>query len=81
MPVNLTLKTVPDEVHVRLKAAASANHRSLNSEIIARLEAQVMPRRSTVAEQLASIRALRQRLPAGSFDHDEIDRLRREGRS
>jgi len=36
MPTNLTLKGVPDEVYERLKTSAGINHRSLNSEIIAR---------------------------------------------
>jgi plasmid stability protein len=80
MPTNLTLKGVPDEVYERLKTSASVNHRSLNSEIIARLEAQVLPRR-TASEQLAAIRATRSRLTQTTFDHDVIDRAKREGRA
>ena len=80
MPTNLTLKGVPDEVYDRLKTSASVNHRSLNSEIIARLEAQVLPRR-TAAEQLAAIRAARARLAKQDFDHDAIDAAKREGRA
>lgn len=80
MPTNLTLKGVPDEVHERLKSSAAANHRSLNSEIIARLEAQVLPRRSA-SEQLAAIRAARARLTADAYDHDVIDAAKREGRA
>lgn len=80
MPTNLTLKGVPDEVYDRLKTSASVNHRSLNSEIIARLEAQVLPRR-TAAEQLAAIRAARARLTKQDFDHDAIDAAKREGRA
>ncbi|MFN7740077.1 MAG: Arc family DNA-binding protein [Cyanobacteriota bacterium] len=48
----------------RLKTSASINHRSLNSEIIARLEAQVLPGRSAT-EKLASIRETRNRLDQG----------------
>lgn len=80
MPTNLTLKGVPDEVYERLKTSATVNHRSLNSEIIARLEAQVLPRRSA-AEQLAAIRATRDRLSRVAFDHDVIDQAKREGRA
>ncbi len=80
MPTNLTLKGVPDEVYERLKVSASVNHRSLNSEIIARLEAQVLPRRSA-AEQLAAIRATRGRLTRAEFDHEVVDRAKREGRT
>jgi plasmid stability protein len=81
MPTNLTLKGIPDEVHERLKQSAAVNHRSLNSEIIARLEAQVMTRRATAQDHLAAIRAIRDRLPKAAFDHADIDRLKREGRS
>jgi plasmid stability protein len=80
MPTNLTLKGVPDAVYERLKTSAAANHRSLNSEIIARLEAQVLPRRSAT-EQLAAIRAARARLSKESFDHDIVDAAKREGRA
>jgi hypothetical protein len=57
-------KCVPGEVNQRLKTSASINHRSLNSEIIARLEAQVLPGRSAT-EKLASIRETRNRLDQG----------------
>ena len=80
MPTNLTLKGVPDEVYKRLKISATVNHRSLNSEIIARLEAQVLPRRSAT-EQLATIRAARARLTRDAFDHDVVDAAKREGRA
>ncbi len=80
MPTNLTLKGVPDEVYERLKTSATVNHRSLNSEIIARLEAQVLPRRSAT-EQLAAIRSARARLTRDDFDHDVIDAAKREGRA
>ena len=81
MPANLTLKGVPDEVYERLKQSATVNHRSLNSEIIARLEAQVLPRRTSAQEHLIAIRATRDRLNKAAFDHADIDRLKREGRS
>jgi len=67
-------------VNQRLKTSASINHRSLNSEIIARLEAQVLPRRYAT-EQLAAIRATRNRLTKARFDHDLIDRSKSEGRA
>jgi len=40
----------------------------------------VLPRRSAT-EQLAAIRATRNRLTKASFDHDLIDRSKREGRA
>ena len=81
MPTNRTLKSVPDEVYERLKQSATVNHRSLNSEIIARLEAQVMTRRATAQDHLIAIRAIRDRLPKVAFDHADIDAFKREGRS
>lgn len=40
---NLTVRGIPDELHVELKSAAKRNHRSLNGEILARLTASVGP--------------------------------------
>ena len=37
----LTLKNIPDELHARLKASAEHNRRSLNSEILVRLEQDI----------------------------------------
>lgn len=80
MPTTLTLKSIPDAIYERLKAVAAANHRSVNSEVIARLEAQLLPARTPAAEHLAAIRAIRARLPRATFDHSEIDGLKRAGR-
>jgi antitoxin FitA len=81
MPANLTLKGVPDEVYERLKEAASVNHRSLNSEIIAVLEAKVLPRRLSAQDHLSAIRAARARLKRTDFDHTQLDQIKREGRA
>lgn len=81
MPFNLTLKSIPDEVYVRLKESASINHRSINSEVIARLEAQLLPVPGQALENLSAIRALRSRLKQARFDHRDIDQMKREGRS
>ena len=37
----LTLKNIPDKLHARLKASAGRNRRSLNSEILVRLEQDI----------------------------------------
>jgi len=39
--LTLTLKNIPKEVHALLKNSAEKNRRSLNSEILARLEREV----------------------------------------
>jgi antitoxin FitA len=41
MPVNLSIKNVPDELAARLKLEAANNHRSLNGQVIEMLKAQV----------------------------------------
>lgn len=81
MATTVTLKGIPDDVYERLKASASANHRSLNSEVIACIEATLMTRRAPIEDQLAAIRAIRARLPEAVFDHEAIDGFERQGRS
>ena len=38
MPVNLSIKNVPDELALRLRRRAAGNHRSLQGELMAILE-------------------------------------------
>ena len=45
MPTTLTLKNIPDEVYIRLKAAAASHRRSLNSEALVCLESVLLPGR------------------------------------
>ena len=47
MPTTPTLKNIPDEVYERLKTAAQAHRRSLNSEAIVCLETVLMPTKMT----------------------------------
>jgi len=79
MPVNLTLKGIPDDLYDALKQAAESNRRSLNNEAIVRLAATVK-RRPTVEETLARIRALRESLPQTPLTDREINRAKRKGR-
>ena len=80
MPTTLTLKNIPDDVYERLKMAAKAHRRSLNSEAIVCIEAALLPTQTTVAERLDRARRLRSGLGAGSFSAADIDRLKSEGR-
>lgn len=75
MPTTLTLKNIPDEVYERLKAAAKAHRRSLNSEAIICLETVLLPGKMPPAERLARARALRASLPQGKFRAKDIDRF------
>lgn len=75
----LTLKNVPEALHRRLKELAEHNHRSLNKEIIARLERQLMQPHQSTEEKLAEIRALRQRIPLYIVP-EEVFALKSQGR-
>jgi plasmid stability protein len=79
--MNLTLKNIPEEVYQRLKAAAEAHRRSLNSEAIVCLETALLPRRVAGSERLAAARALRATLPKVAFRAEEIDGFKRRGRA
>ena len=79
--MNLTLKNIPEEIYTRLKSAAEANRRSLNSEAIVRLEAALLPRRGAGSERLAAARALRATLPKAAFRVKDITSFKRQGRA
>ncbi|RYU56788.1 Arc family DNA-binding protein [Methylolobus aquaticus] len=80
MAANLTLKNIPDEIYERLKEAAQAHHRSLNSEVIACLEQALMPVRLGPEEHLARARRIHAGLTSGAFTADEIAQAIERGR-
>lgn len=77
---NLNLKNIPDALYERLKLAARANHRSLNSELIACLEKNLGAVPVDIDAQLASARALRARVRGGTMPEKEFEELKRLGR-
>ncbi len=75
MPVNLSIKNAPDDMVTRLRERAVRNHRSLQGEMLAILEEAVtVPRKSSVDEVLARIRALGIESPAEAVDIIRVDR-------
>jgi plasmid stability protein len=80
MSATLTLENIPDELYLRLKAAAESHRRSLNSEAIVCLEAVLLPGRATAEEVIARARTIREALPKGKFTAKDIDAFNREGR-
>ena len=59
MPVNLSIKNAPDELVATLKQRAKRNHRSLQGEMLAILEAAARgPRRLTPMMLLGEVRKL-----------------------
>ena len=52
MPVNLSVKNVPDQVAAKLRQRAKANNRSLQGELLALLQEAVMPASKLNAREL-----------------------------
>jgi antitoxin FitA len=73
----LTLKNIPEELHARLKASAELHRRSLNSEILIRLEAQFTAPRVDAEKMARELKAFTDRLPY--VDHRIGDRAKRKG--
>jgi len=75
--LTLTLKNIPKEIHARLKESAAKNRRSLNSEILARLERDVSAPTVDRAKLGRELKAFTDRLPR--VDHRIGDRYKRKG--
>ena len=75
--LTLTLKNIPKEVHALLKNSAEKNRRSLNSEILARLERDVSAPKVDRARLARDLKAFTDRLPR--VDHRIGDRHKRKG--
>ncbi len=58
MSKNLSIKNVPDELVMRLRARAQRGHRSLQGELLVILEEAVRPERVTVGEVVERVREL-----------------------
>ena len=50
MPINLTVKNVPDSLVEQIRARAGRHHRSLQGELMAILEEAVAPRRLSLGQ-------------------------------
>jgi plasmid stability protein len=75
----LTLKNIPDELYDRLRQSATEARRSLNGEILFRLEASLRSRRIDPQELLARARAVR-RTVGQPVTEEELRRARSAGR-
>lgn len=80
MNATLSLKEVPPGTHRTLKERAERNHRSLNSEILAILEAAVNSQQIDTNENLRKARALRQKF-TGLITEADLQVAKRAGRS
>ena len=77
--VAITIKSLPAEVHERLKLLAAQNHRSLQKEILFCLERYANRSVATREERLAKVAKLHAELPG--VDHRLIDDMKRDGRA
>ena len=77
MAVNLSVKDVPDELAEALRAQARANHRSLQGELMAMIEAHVGARPFRARRLLQDVRALGLKTPRGAVRMIRDDRDRR----
>ncbi len=76
----LTIKNIPDPVYERLKRQAVEHRRSLNQEVIVRLEQSIASTPVDPATFLAQIRALRVKPRKGPLTDRLITKLKRQGR-
>ena len=77
---SITVKNIPETIYKKLKKQAEAQHRSMNSEIIACLEQSVNPIRVSPDEILRQARMMRKKVK-GSLSAEEIQIAIDQGRA
>ena len=83
---SLTIRDVPEDILDILRERARRNHRSLNGEVLALLEASSLAPVADPHKLVEEVREIQQRYDVPTVDHAEVDDLtgsvsnRREGR-
>lgn len=77
---DVLVRGLPEDLHRELKEAAGRNRRSVNAEILARLEASLGPRRIDVDALIARVQERQHRLELPAFDDATLRTLKEEGR-
>lgn len=77
---SITVKNIPDNLYKNLKLAAQVHHRSINSEIIACLEKELLINKVTVSKRIENARLLRSKFESEIVVASEIDSLINMGR-
>jgi hypothetical protein len=77
--LTLTLKNLPRELHALLKESAEKNRRSLNSEILVRLEKDLAAPTVDPERHAKELKAFAARLPR--VEHARVGRYKRQGRA
>ena len=76
----ITVKNIPDELYERLREAAKSNRRSINGEIIHRIQRSLTPQQTAIEPLLARIRRLHDSFEGRTLSVEQIDEARKEGR-
>ncbi|MGD8700266.1 MAG: Arc family DNA-binding protein [Gemmatimonadales bacterium] len=79
--VNITLKGIPDDLYRQLKREAADGRRSLNSEIIHRLQASVSAPRIDPEAYLAELATLQRRLRTSRLTDARLAAAKADGRT
>ena len=77
--LTLTLKNIPKQLHVMLKDSAEKNRRSLNSEILVRLESDFAAPAVDPEAYAKELKTFAARLPR--VEHARVARYKRQGRA
>ena len=77
--LTLTLKNIPENLHTMLKESAEKNRRSLNSEILARLERDFTAPTVDPEAHAKELKAFTARFP--KVQHIRVSRYKRQGRA
>ena len=77
--LTLTLKNIPRDLHAMLKKSAEKNRRSLNSEILVRLEGDFSAPAVDPEAYAKELKIFAARLPR--VQHARVDRYKRQGRA
>ena len=80
MPMNITLKNIPDNLHQRLKEISVEHGRSLSKEIITILELNVLPQKVNSEDFLRQVQKQRSELKL-RLTMEDIESAIEEGRS
>ena len=80
MSTTITVKNIPGGLYDRLKQSAALHHRSINSEVIALIEASIGAKRKKPEDFLTSARAIREKTGRYELKKEFIDRVKRERR-
>ena len=77
---NLALRGLPQNVYDSLKRAAARNHRSLNGEVLSRLEASLRPAAVGAERVLARVASRSSSLRLPALEEDLLKALKDSGR-